>query len=254
MINDMTVLDYIKLNKHSSTIELAKELGASESTVRRALTRLEDKRLIMRFHGGAQIIEAGISADDVAYRKGKNWKKKNVIAREASKVVEDNSTIILLGGTTVCAMCNYIRNKKLTVITNSLIVLDELKREEHIKIILLGGEYNPIEKELGGAITSFGMKHMRADYLFSGATSFDEKQGATTQDLYSLELYRSCIESSNQIYILTDSSKFEKFGTAVTAYHHEITCLITDSDIDSDLKERLAEKGLNVKVVSENKI
>lgn len=251
MISDKTVLDYIKLRKNVSTIDISKALDASESTIRRALTRLEDKKLIKRYHGGAYFVNESIDVDDVIFRREKNWDKKNKIALHASQVISDNATIILLGGTTVCAMCQYIKNKKLTIITNSLIVLEELKFEQDIKIVLLGGAYNPKESEVGGALTNYGMKHIRADFLFSGAMSFDEKQGATTEDLESVELYRSCIESSNQVYILADSSKFKGRGTAVTAYYDEINCLVTDSDIDKQIKDRLIEKGLNIAIVDE---
>lgn len=251
MINDRSLLDYIKIKINVSTIELSKEFGVSESSIRRALTRLEDKKLIKRYHGGAHYINTSGNQDGVEFRKEKNWKQKQKIAEKASKIISDNSTIILLGGTTVCAMCHFIKNKKLTVITNSLIVLEELKQEKNIKIILLGGVYNSKESELGGTLTHSGMKHIRADYLFSGAMYFDEKQGATTEDIESVELYRACIASSNQVYILADSSKFKGSGTAVTAYYDEINVLITDFGIDEQIKKRLIHKGLNIDVVDE---
>jgi DeoR/GlpR family transcriptional regulator of sugar metabolism len=250
MINESELLEFIRLRKTASTKDISEAFHASESTVRRALTRLERKRNIEKYHGGAHYVDKQAVDHDVISRKEKNWKKKNAIARAASKYVRDNTTVILLGGTTVCAMCQYLKHKSLTVITNSLIVYDELKYEKNIKLILLGGEYNPVEREVGGTLTNNGMKHIRADYVFSGATSFDEKQGATTEDLGSVELYRTCISSSEEVYILIDSTKFKGRGTAVTAYYNEISCLVTDDELDPEVKQRLTNRGLNIVTVN----
>ena len=48
-----------------------------------------------------------------------------MIARTASKLIKEDSTIILLGGSTVCELCKY-KNMNITVITNSILVFNEL--------------------------------------------------------------------------------------------------------------------------------
>jgi DeoR/GlpR family transcriptional regulator of sugar metabolism len=231
-----------------STEELCNAFNISESTARRVLAKLELQKLIKRYHGGAYAVRDGMEAveNEVHARIEKNWPKKLAIAREACSRIQEDSTVILLGGTTVYAMCRFLKGRRLNIITNSLLVLSELQKEKNIRVILLGGLFNEKEFEVGGVLTNIGMRHIRADYLFMGAMSFNEKQGFTTEDLESLELYQTCIQSSNQVYILADSSKYGGQGTAVVATHTDGHCLITDNELHVDIVKLLLEKGIKI--------
>ena len=88
------------------------------------------------------------------------------------------------------------------------------------------------------------MQHIRADYLFLGAMSFNEKQGFTTEDLESLSLYQACISSSYKVYVLADSSKYGGQGTGVVAAPKDVTGLITDNGLDADVIKLLLDKGM----------
>ena len=52
------ILDQVKRSGSVTMTELCEQLGASESTVRRDLTQLDEKGLLKKVHGGA------IAADD----------------------------------------------------------------------------------------------------------------------------------------------------------------------------------------------
>ncbi len=246
MYNKEMIKDYIMLNNNVSVAEICEKFDMSESTVRRILVKLEDRKIIKRYHGGAYPLVGNYNPESMDARISRNWDKKIAIAKSASSFVEEGSTVILFGGTTVYAMCRYLKGKKLTVITNSLIAFSELMSEKNMKIILLGGLFNQAEYELGGVITNSGMRNIRADYMFMGAYGFDIKQGYTTRDIDSLELYQTCIVSSNKVFVVTDSSKYKAGGTAVTAKHEDVHCLITDDGIDSEF---LAAMSNRLKIV-----
>lgn len=246
MISEQVIKDYIMTRNNVSVIELCDHFDISESTVRRVLTKLEDKNVIKRYHGGAYSAMGMMGSDTIQARMKINEDRKLIIAEKASSLIEEGSTVILLGGTTIHSMCRFLKKKKLTIITNSLIVFSELQYEENMRIVLLGGLFNPKEYELGGIITNTGMRHIRADYIFMGSMGFDSGQGFTTKDLESLELYQTCISSSKQVYVLADSSKYNAGGTAITARYEDVHGLITDDGLDSDAITLLSSKELKI--------
>lgn len=231
MVSEKAVKDFIFEKYNVAVSDLCEHFSISESTARRVLRKLEDRNLITRYRGGAYPNIGSIDPSCVTARVRCNWDKKVVIAKKAAELVPEGSTLVMLGGTTVYAMCGFLEGKNITVITNSLIVFSALQKDKNITIILLGGLFNRSEYELGGIVTNHGMRNIRADFMFMGSMGFDERLGFTTKDLESLELYQTCIESSNKVIVLADSSKYKAGGTAVTAKLGEVDTLITDEDI-----------------------
>lgn len=240
------VLNYINIARITRTDKLAEELKISESTVRRILERLEKKKKIIRFHGGASAVFREDGENDLSHRLSDFAGVKDSIAAAAAAQVRDGMTIVLLGGTTVSCMCRYLRHKRLTVITNSLLVLNALKAERDIQLVLLGGVYDPREAELRGSLTNNAIAQLGADCLFTGATAFDESRGFLTSHLNSTQFYRECFGSSKKIYMLADSSKLNKPALAVSAHFDEVNCFITDSGLSSELVGSFEAKGLEV--------
>ena len=150
---DKKILDYINLKKTVTTIELCDEFRISESSCRRALRKLDDKKLIARYFGGANSIEKIQNNSDVVTRFNQFDNQKDRIAKKSAESIQSGSTIILLGGTTVFRICKYIKRLKITVITNSMLIFNELCECQEITLILLGGQYNRSEAELTGLIT-----------------------------------------------------------------------------------------------------
>ena len=243
---EMAVLDYINLHQVAAVDELSGNLNISLSTVRRVLSRLEQRNQIVRFHGGATAMHDSQRHTALSARYSTNKSEKESIARAAAELIEPNSTIILLGGTTVFYLCKYLRQKKLRIITNSLIVLDALKSDRMLEIILLGGVYNADESEMRGSLTTSAMQILGADYLFSGATAFDTNRGFLTSHIDAVELYSRCFEAAKKVYILADSSKYGKMGLAVVAKVEDVDCLITDQGLPKEAVQSFANKGLEV--------
>lgn len=251
-LDEENIIRYISVNDTLKLATMCSDLSISESTGRRILSRLEKEGKITRYRGGA-FLKRQNSDEFFERRKQEMRSVKDSIARLASMQVKDGSCIILLGGTTVASMCPYLKDKKLTVITNSLIVLDELRYCPDIKIMMLGGYYNHAERELHGNITNTNLKIMHADAVFFSCVGFSPSLGYTTNDIDSIEFYRICLKNSNHSYMLCDHSKTNKTGIAVYAQMNEIEYLITDSGMTEASISELEHMGVNVLIAkSEN--
>ena len=222
------LLDYLQHHGNAKVSELSGALFLSESTVRRALTALERQGKLRRFHGGASPSDA-VERSSIKRRQVSRLNEKAAIGRMAASFVKEGMTLLLMGGTTVQTICPYIKGKRLTVITSSLPVMNELAWEEQMQVILLGGVLNPAEMEVRGGLTHLMLERLRADLMFTGVTGLHPIHGLMTDDPNGVEAYTTCMRISDQVIVLADHTKCEQYsGTTVVCGLSDIACLITD--------------------------
>jgi DeoR/GlpR family transcriptional regulator of sugar metabolism len=240
------VLDFINTKKTASNTVICEALGYSESTIRRILKKLDNKNLIKRYHGGGHSLEIHKTPPGIKKRFDQQKREKDRIAKTAVSHFKNGSTVVLLGGTTVYNMCKYMHGMRIIVITNSIIVFDELRNDPRIKIILLGGQYNDEEMETRGVLTHNNLKMLRANCLFMGANKFHPDIGFMTTDIESVELYQLCLEASATRFILADSTKLGEDASAVIATCDMIDFLITDNRLPLEARSAFDKKNVSV--------
>ena len=222
------LLEYLQRHGSAKTEELTRALFLSESTVRRALGALEAQGKVHRFHGGATSADPGAQASS-RLRQVRHGAEKDAIGRLAASFVEEGMTLLLMGGTTVHAMCPYLMGKRLTVITSSLPVIYDLAWQEQMTLILLGGVLNPAEMEVRGGLMQLALERLRADLMFTGVTGLHPIHGLMTDDPNGVETYTTCMNVSDQVLVLADHTKCEHYwGTTVLCELKDCSCLITD--------------------------
>ena len=108
------ILEQVKRSGSVTMTELCEQLGASESTVRRDLTQLDEKGLLKKVHGGA------IAADDRSFSMVENdvesksklfTKEKTAIARYAASLIDDGDLVFIDAGTTTEKMIDFLPDK-----------------------------------------------------------------------------------------------------------------------------------------------
>ncbi len=244
MYNRNEILAFIEKRKHVTIEEICVNFEISDSTARRAVSQLEKLGKCGRFHGGAYSLgQSGKSK--VLMRQTENSANKLQIAKAAAGIIRDDSTCIILSGSTVGYMNRFIKEKQITVITNSLLIFDELRAHSNIKLIILGGLYNYEEEELGGLIANTNLDYLRADYLFMGCSGFNERSGFINKNL-SVEVYRSCLNACDTACMLADSSKYGAGGTSIAARPEQIKYLFTDSGLDKKAVTKFKQKNIKV--------
>jgi len=237
------LLEYLQHHGNAKVSELTRALFLSESTVRRALSALEAQGKLHRFHGGAASADPGKQAF-VRQRKVSRSEEKDAIGRLAASFVEEGMTLLMMGGTTVHAICPYLKGKRLTVITSSLPVVNDLVWEEKMTLILLGGVLNPPEMEVRGGLMQLALERLRADLMFTGVTGLHPIHGLMTDDPNGVETYTSCMNVSDQVFVLADHTKCEHYwGTTVLCELKDISCLITDGSMSPAARAYYEERA-----------
>ena len=204
------LIRYLNQRGSAKVSDFSRDLFLSESTVRRALGALEAQGKLKRYHGGASLPDPAAHSP-IRQRQVSHLKQKDAIGRLAATFVKEGMTLLLMGGTTVNAVCPYLKGMRLTVITSSLPVMNELAWEEQMTIILLGGVLNPAEMEVRGGLTHLALERLRADLMLTGTTGLHPIHGLMTDDPNGVETYQSCMRISDKVIVLADHTKCEQY-------------------------------------------
>jgi DeoR/GlpR family transcriptional regulator of sugar metabolism len=230
-----------------SVQEAALYFGVAEETIRRDLSALESRKLLVRTHGGAVLSD---SKPEISYemRKRINISGKDSIGKEAAKLVSDGDTIILDASTSAFFLARHIKNKKgVTVISNAENVIKELSETEEIEVISTGGVLRRKSMSYVGRIAEESLRNYRANKLFFSCMGFSLQNGLTDSNGQESDMKKIMISCSQTICLLCDHTKFDRVGYASTAGAEDIDMLITDRPLSADLSHKIT--ALDIKAV-----
>jgi len=161
---------------------LAKELAASQATIRRDLATLERQRLLQRTHGGA--VAHAVSYELPLRYKGVRFAaEKRRIAAAAAGTVAEGMAVGLTGGTTATEVARALADRpRLTIVTNALNIASELGIRPNIKLIVTGGLARSQTFELSGPIAEASLAGLHLDVAFIGVDGVDASAGCTTHE------------------------------------------------------------------------
>ena len=122
------ILKKLLAEKRVEVKSLAKEMYASESSIRRDLVSLEKQGLLRRVHGGAIIEEDGNSKMKIPFllRELEQSDEKLICAKRASELVLDGNVVFLDSSSSAYNVIPFLASKsRLTVITNGVEALEK---------------------------------------------------------------------------------------------------------------------------------
>ncbi len=212
MVNERQkkILNLLEERGSLSLHELIDYCEVSEATIRRDLTSLEEKNLLYRTHGGAMKrtsargSEIGVEAKRTEFLP----EKKEVAKYLCKNVVQSGQTIYLDAGTSTYEMIDYLRDRKITVVTNSTYHLSRLINNK-IHTIILGGTLKHSTQAVIGHTAVEQLKNYSFDMCFVGCNGIDENFGITTADENEAFIKNAAIKNSKRKYVLADKSKFD---------------------------------------------
>src|SRR5699024_4692702 len=136
--------------RHNIIMELLKEMEtvtlkdisnvvpASESTIRRDLTELENQGKLIRLHGGATLSEPKLQELTFTEKSFKKMKEKTTIAKYATSLAHEDDCTDLDTASTLIQMVPFLPKKDIVVVTNGPTHVDALTKYG-ITSYLIGG-------------------------------------------------------------------------------------------------------------------
>jgi DeoR family transcriptional regulator of aga operon len=230
--------------------ELSRIFNVSEVTIRNDLEQLEGKGLLIRTRGGGLKTER-VKIDYQFSNESKlHYKEKQAIGKKAAELVSENDSIILDSGSTTQEVAqNLLQFHHLTIITNALNIASFFVNKPNIKVVMLGGILKHSSLSLIGPMAEKGIKNLYCDKVFLGVNGIDSKHGISTTNIEDAYLNQLMINISNEVIVVTDSSKFLNRSFATISPITEIDVVITDSKIPKEELKNLQNVGVKTVVV-----
>ncbi len=239
----------IAVRQEASVAELAELLGASPSTIRRDLERLEAEGLLERRHGGAVAPGAPQAAPEppVLQRAGEQAAEKRRIAQAAAGLIGDGETVFISGGTTTAEVARLLPGRQgLTVLTNALNIAQPLLDDPHITVVIVGGLVRRSEMSLVGPLTQQAVRNLRADKVVMSVRAIHPQFGLTNDDLLETETDRAILECAPEVIVVADHTKLGRVAPSLVAPAAAMSILVTDGDAPAEILAALRELGVRV--------
>lgn len=228
--------------------DLADKLNISEITIRRDLTSLTADGLVYRTHGGIMKVELTKIPFHFANKAAVNVEAKDDICRLAAQEIQENDIIFMDCGSTVFRLCQFIKNKKIRVITNSLPVVYELMNSE-VKINLIGGEIDAERQAMHGRIAEEHIGRYKADRAFIGVDGISVANGLSAFSEVEAGITLAMFANASISYLLCDSSKVGRDKYFQFSPLGALDVMITDTR--SEETDKIEKSGIKVLIVNE---
>lgn len=204
------ILHLLNEKRYATVSDLAKTLYVANITVRRDLEEMEHSGLLQRCHGGAMLLEHENREVPFAVRDKENSLAKNQIARKAAELIHDGDTVFLDASSTASHIVDHIDGKKnLTIITNSIHVMEKLRGRD-VRCYLTGGVLLENSHALVGRIAEETISTLYADICFFSSQGVTEEGIVTDFSEEETRLRKCMIKNAKKSIFLYDRSKLGK--------------------------------------------
>ena len=227
--------------------------GASPASLRRDLSKLEVMGELRRVHGGAEAVTA-VEQSHLATRafdvsQTLNADSKRGVAQAAAELCQDGESIIINAGSTTWCMAEFLRERRMQILTNSFPIAQELMATSQNRIVLPGGQ---IYREQGIILSPFdedSTQHFIASKMFMSCYSITA-MGIIEGDPLIARAEAKLLARADKLIVIADSSKFESRGSMVVCQLSRVHTLVTDEGAPSHLLDHIRSVGVNVVIAS----
>lgn len=230
------IVDFVNERKAVTATELMQEFNASEATIRRDLTELDQKGLISKVHGGAVTVQTQILMDNkVSERAELNLNEKQSIAKYAASLIQDHDLVFLDAGTTTGYIIDYIQAKGITIVTNAIIHAYKASSLGFV-VYLTGGRLKSSTEALVGSDCFDFISRFNFSIGFYGTNGVSHRDGFSTPDIEEAKIKEFAITRTAAPYILCDHTKFH-ITAPVRFAQYKDACIISTGNIPDSYKK-----------------
>ncbi len=239
------IYELIKANSSMSVEKLAEATNVSLLTIRRDLDFLENNELIERFYGGAKIINRNSlysSSDEVN-------EIYHALAKKAAEFIVEGDTLFINTSSTALLTLKYVKNKRITVITNNGKAIF-IEKDSNISIILTGGELREPKEAMVGEFAINNLNMVTASKSILGCSGITSESGITTAILQEVAINEIMLKRvTGPKIIVADGSKVGHNNSFISGAIGKIDILITDSSADKECVNKIRNNGVRVIIV-----
>ncbi len=252
------IADVISAAGRVSVTHLAARFDVTTETVRRDLTALEERGILMRVHGGAVVAGRGsvreITLDE---RVEIASEAKQRIAQAALRLIPDSfeGSVALDAGSTTGALARELvdwtpdtRGRRLVIVTHAVPIANTLRRNPDIDLLVIGGRVRGVTSAAVGFRAVEDFERLRPDVAFIGLNGVSVEHGLSTPDDSEAAVKAALVAGARRVIALVDSSKFGEESLVRFAELSDLDVIVTDAAPSGALGVALAEADVEVVV------
>src|SRR4051812_41471499 len=237
------ILDAVRSGHTAEVVELAQRFSVSEMTVRRDLARLAHEGRLRRVHGGAVSEREEPPFAQIAVER---LAEKQRIGGAAAALVADDQTVMIDIGTTTLQLARHLHGRRLTVITSSLAVIEELLPDAGIDLVVLGGSVRRNYRSLVGVLAEDALRQLSADVAFVGTSGMGEDLFVMDTTMVEVPIKRGMIAAAWRKVLLVDTAKFAMSGSVRVCKATALDTVVTDAARTEPVPVALAAAGVEL--------
>jgi DeoR/GlpR family transcriptional regulator of sugar metabolism len=147
-------------------------------------------------------------------------------------------------------MVEHLRSvAQLTIVTNALNVAAELHGAADARVLMLGGTMNYDTFGTLGPQVEQSLGELVVQKLFLAAESVDPAYGVTDSTMEIAQMKRAMVRAARQVYLLADSSKWQRVGFIKVIPFERIATVVTDRELPEVARRAAEQAGTEVLLV-----
>ena len=243
------ILDYLEEHGVAAYRELRPLLRVSEMTVRRDVDRLASEGRLIKTLGGVQQANAPADLYEASFqaRSLNHIEHKRAIAQQAFECLSVGESLCLDGSSSCLELAKLLATgeKRVTVVTNSLLVGREVGRNPGNTVQIVGGQYDPETYCVSGPVSEaqISQYHMQSAYISTKGLLPVEGTYESSVGLFRVK--QVMVAQSRKVVLLVDHSKFGQRALCKVLDISQIQTVITDS-VDEETLCSLERAGVEV--------
>lgn len=228
--------------------DLVERFGISLMTAHRDLDDLAARGLLRKSRGIVSAAPTSLIESSDVYRDSRQAAEKTAIAAAAAGYIEPGQAVFLDDSTTVSRMVPHLGARvPLTVITNSLPMMNALRGISDLTLLGLGGQFQHWCSAFMGPVTTQEIRNLRADTAFMSLSAITDGM-VFHQSPEMVETKRAMWASARTRVLLADHTKFTRRALHAMAPLDDFDMVIVDDGTPPALIERLRARGIDVVV------
>ncbi len=238
---------FLMQRESASLDELCASFGVSKVTIRRDLSELEGLGIVKKVYGGVVLSSKAENLVPFFTRQEDREEQKGAIGRQAARLVEEGDIVLIDAGSTTASMVRFLNpDSRITIVTNSLSVMNEVAAVRNFRLIAIGGEYLHETNSMVGIEAIEAVGKLNAQKAFLGASGISLGKGITNSSSIEAEIKRAIISVSSRRILLADSSKFDRVSLVTFAELPQIDVLVSDEQPPAAYCEAIRKAGVEL--------
>lgn len=228
--------------------DLTERFGISLMTAHRDLDELVDRGILRKTRGVVSAAPTSLIESSEVYRSARQLAEKQAIAEAAAGYLEPGQAVFFDDSTTVLQLVPHLSTRvPLTVITNSITLMNEMKGTRDVTLLGLGGQFYNWCNAFMGPVTTAEIRRLRADRVFLSMAAITDDM-VFHQSPEMVETKRAMFDSAAMRILLADHTKFERRALHAMGTLDEFDVVIVDDGTPPRQVERMKAKGITVVV------